>query len=242
MLDELVIYLSGLDDQGRKNTLSVINKLVAIASRRPQTVLVVTDPGAQPSYAGESADLGRVLVAARALDELLGRRTTDFDPIGSESAKVIARRLFDNVDPGAGAATAAAYHTLYARVAEEHPGLIPPGARTEEYQKRIAESYPFHPRLLDTAKDRLGALAEFQRSRGVLRLFARIIRDLWERKDDVELITAGDIDFASTRIKGDLLQRLNKEQFDAAVSADVIHHAGSSTTALAASTPGSPPR
>jgi hypothetical protein len=48
---------------------------------------VVTDPGAQPSYAGESADLGKVLVAARALDELLGRKTSDFDPIGSESAR-----------------------------------------------------------------------------------------------------------------------------------------------------------
>jgi hypothetical protein len=89
----------------------------------------------------------------------------------------------------------------------------------------IADSYPFHPRLLDTAKDRLGALADFQRSRGVLRLFARIIRDVWERKDDVDLITAGEVDFSSTRIRGDLLQRLNKEQFEAAVSADVIAHA-----------------
>lgn len=224
LLDELVMYLSGLDDQGRKNTLNVINKLVAIAARRPQTVLVVTDPGAQPSYAGESSDLGKVLVAARALDELLGRKTSDFDPIGSESAKVIARRLFDRVDADAAANVAAAYHALYARVAEEHPGLVPAGARTEEYAKRIRESYPFHPRLLDTAKDRLGALAEFQRSRGVLRLFARIIRDLWERKEDVDLITAGEIDFSSNRIKSDLLQRLNKDQFDAAVSADVVTH------------------
>lgn len=226
LLDELVLYLSGLDDQGRKNTLNVVNKLVAIAARRPQTVLVVTDPGAQPSYAGESADLGKVLVAARALDELLGRKTSDFDPIGSESAKVIARRLFESVDSLVAKETADAYHALYARVSDEHPDLLPAGARTEDYGKRILESYPFHPRLLDTAKDRLGALADFQRSRGVLRLFARIIRDVWERGDDVDLVTAGEIDFASNRIRSDLLQRLNKEQFEAAVSADVIAHAG----------------
>lgn len=226
LLDELVLYLSGLDDQGRKNTLNVVNKLVAIAARRPQTVVVVTDPGAQPSYAGESADLGKVLVAARALDELLGRKASDFDPIGSESAKVIARRLFESVDPDAAEQVAKAYHVLYSRVADEHPGSLPAGARTEDYTKRMAESYPFHPRLLDTARDRLGALADFQRSRGVLRLFARIIRDVWERNEDVELITAGEVDFSSTRIKSDLLQRLNKEQFDAAVSADVITHAG----------------
>lgn len=226
LLDELVIYLSGLDEQGRKNTLNIVNKLVSIAARRPQTVVVVTDPGQQMTYAAESGALGKVLTAATSLDELLGRKTTDFDPIGTESAKVIARRLFESVDLSAGAAAAEAYRALYARVAEEHPGLVPADARTDAYAKRIAESYPFHPRLLDTAKDRLGALAEFQRSRGVLRLFARIIRDLWERKDDVDLITAGDVDFSSARIKGDLLQRLNKEQFEAAVSADVLHHAG----------------
>lgn len=226
LLDELVMYLSGLNDQGRKNTLNVVNKLVAIAARRPQTVLVVTDPGAQPAYAGESADLGKVLVAARALDELLGRKTSDFDPIGTESAKVIARRLFESIEPPAAEATAKAYRALYARVADEHPGQIPAGAGTDEYARRILDSYPFHPRLLDTARDRLGALADFQRSRGVLRLFARIIRDVWERGEDVDLITAGDIDFASNRIRSDLLQRLNKEQFDAAVSADVIAHAG----------------
>lgn len=226
LLDELVLYLSGLDDQGRKNTLNVVNKLVAIASRRPRTVLVVTDPGAQPSYAGESADLGKVLVAARALDELLGRKTSDFDPIGSESAKVIARRLFESVDANAASHTAQQYHALFARVSDEHPGSLPAAARTEEYTKRIVESYPFHPRLLDTAKDRLGALADFQRSRGVLRLFARIIRDVWERGEDVDMITAGEVDFSSNRIRSDLLQRLNKEQFDAAVSADVIGHAG----------------
>jgi hypothetical protein len=226
LLDEMVIYLSGLDEQGRKNTLNVINKLVAIAARRPQTVLVVTDPGVQPAYAGESAELGKVLGAARDLDELLGRKATDFDPIGTESAKVIARRLFESVDSSAAENAGKAYHSLYARVADEHPDLIPAAARTEEYSRRIIESYPFHPRLLDTARDRLGALADFQRSRGVLRLFARIIRDVWERGEDVDLISAGDIDFASSRIRSDLLQRLNKEQFDAAVSADVISHAG----------------
>ena len=225
LLYELVISLSGLDQQGRKNTINVVGKLVSIAAHRPRTVVVVTDPGSQPSYAGESADLGRVLAAARALDELLGRKTSDFDPIGSESAKVIARRLFDRVDLAAARTAAETYRDLYGRVIEEHPGALPATAQTEEYAKRIQDSYPFHPRLLDTAKDRLGALAEFQRSRGVLRLFARIVRDLWERKEDVELITAGEIDFSSTRIKSDLLQRLNKDQFEAAVSADVVTHA-----------------
>jgi len=60
----------------------------------------------------------------------------------------------------------------------------------------------------------------------VLRLFARILRDAWESQIDVPLITAGDIDWSSSRIQGDLLHRLNKDRFAAAVDADVRHHAG----------------
>src|SRR2546425_7464886 len=37
------------------------------------------------------------------------------------------------------------------------------------------------------------SLQDFQKSRGVLRLFARVLRDVWEDKMDLELITAGDL-------------------------------------------------
>jgi hypothetical protein len=69
-------------------------------------------------------------------------------------------------------------------------------------------------------------LQDFQKSRGVLRLFARILRDIWDGKDDPELISAGEIDWASPRIQSDLLSRLNRDQFKAAVGADVDRHAG----------------
>ena len=59
----------------------------------------------------------------------------------------------------------------------------------------------------------------------MLRLFARILHDVWQRGEDLELITAGDLDWSSTRIRGDLLQRLSRDNFAAAVSADVEGHA-----------------
>ena len=226
LLDELVIYTAGLSDRGQANVLAFVNKLAAIASRRRQTVLVVTDPGPQAAYAQQSAQLRQAIQqTAMKLDDLLGRRSTDFDPIGAESAQVIGRRLFETVERRAGEAAAQTYRALYERVAEDHPNLIPASALSPEYAKRIVESYPFHPRLLDTARDRLGALEDFHKSRGVLRLFARILREVWNAGDDVDLITAGEIDFSSPSIRGDLLQRLNRESFDAAVSADIEKHA-----------------
>ena len=93
------------------------------------------------------------------------------------------------------------------------------------YAQRILHSYPFHPRLLDTVEGKLGAMSDFQKSRGILRLFARIVRDIWEQGQDLDLIGAGEINWASGSIQGDLIQRLNRDRFRAAITADIEQHA-----------------
>ncbi|MBM4273482.1 MAG: ATP-binding protein [Deltaproteobacteria bacterium] len=227
LLDELVIYLAKLSERGQGNLFGFLNSLASVVNRRPRTVLLVTDPAGQVAYAKEAAQLGESLDrAAHALDEIMGRRFVDFDPIGEESAQVIVRRLFRKVDAQAAQKASALYHALYERVERDTPGALPKTALSLDYAKRLVQSYPFHPRLLDTAHDRLGSLPDFQKSRGVLRLFARIIRDVWGAKEDVDLITAGELDWSSDRIQHELLDRLNREPFQAAVSADVIKKAG----------------
>ncbi len=227
LLDELVVYMATLSERGQGNLLAFMGKLASVASKRPQTVVVVTDPADQRSFARESAAIGTKLTsAALKLDDLFGRKVSDFDPIGDETPQVIVRRLFDRVTAAAAQKTSATYHALYLRIAKEHAGLVPTDALTPEYARRIVDCYPFHPRLIETAQNRLGALQEFNKSRGTLRLFARILRTIWEDEEtDPDLITAGDLDWSSPRIQADLLQRLNRDSFKAAVSADVEKHA-----------------
>ena len=225
LLDELVIYMAGLSATGQGNFMSFLGKLISVISKRKQAVLVITDPGQQAAYAGVSAQLAAAIGAASVkLEDILGRKMTDFDPVGKQAARVIARRLFDKIDPAAAQASAN-YHQLYERVREAHPDLLPATALSADYARRIQECYPFHPRLIDTAKERLGPLPEFQRSRGVLRLFARIIREVWNNQRDLELVTAGEINWGSPDICGDLLQRLRRDPFEAAVGADIEGHA-----------------
>lgn len=226
LLDELVIYMAKLSERGQGNMLGFLNALAAVVSKRPQTVLVVTDPADQRVYAREASKIGDSLTAAAVrLDDMFGRRMTDFDPIGDEAARVIVCRLFESVDSAAAQAASAEYHALYERVVREAPGTIPPSVADADYARRIVECYPFHPRLLDTAQGRLGALQEFNKSRGTLRLFARILRSVWDLKQDLELISAGDIDWSSPRIQGDLFTRLNRDSFKASVTADIEKHA-----------------
>lgn len=225
LLDELVIYMAKLSERGQGNLLGVLNSLASVVSKRPQTVLIVTDTAGQPVYAKEADKIGATLAAATKLHEVFGKKATDFDPIGDESARVIVRRLFEKIDAVAAEATSAIYHNLYQRVLQDSPGILHPSVAGADYAKRIVECYPFHPRLIDTAQDRLGALQDFQKSRGVLRLFARILRDIWESKQALHLVTAGDINWSSPQIQADLLQRLSRD-FRAAVSADAEKHAG----------------
>ena len=226
LLDELVIYMAGLSATGQGNFMSFLGKLISVISKRKQAVLVITDPGQQAAYAGVSAQLAAAIGAASVkLEDIFGRKMTDFDPVGKQAARVIARRLFDKIDPDAAAQASANYHQLYERVREARPDLLPATALSADYAQRIQECYPFHPRLIDTAKERLGPLPEFQRSRGVLRLFARIIREVWNNQRELELVTAGEINWGSPDIRGDLLNRLRREAFDAAVSADIEGHA-----------------
>lgn len=108
LLDELVIYMAGLSAAGQGNFMSFLGKLISAVSRRKQAVLVITDPGQQAAYAGVSAQLATAIGAASVkLEDILGRKMTDFDPVGKQAARVIARRLFEKIDPLAAARASA---------------------------------------------------------------------------------------------------------------------------------------
>jgi len=227
LIDELVIYMSALNEEERGNLLAFINLLLAEVGARRQAMVVITDPAGQAVYARQADALAGTLDphAAQALDEVLGRRASDEDIIGAQSAQVVNRRLFEEIDASAAEEASAEYYHAYQRMREQFPDPLPAEAGTKDYATRIQACYPFHPRLLDTAQSRLGALQDFNQSRGVLRLFARILRDIWERQLDVTLISAGEINWQSERIQADLLHRLNRDNFRAAVEADVLKHA-----------------
>lgn len=223
LLDELVLYMAKLTDQEVGNLVGFLRTLMTVIVGRKHAVLVITDPKDQPADAANAARLEHL---AHVIEQQTGRQATVIEPIGNETAQVIIRRLFDQVDHAAAAKASADHFKLYERVAEEHPNLIPAAARSKDYAERIRVCYPLHPRLLETAENRLRVLPDYNLSRGTLRLFARMVRGVWDNPArDPELITAGEIDWSSPRIQTDLLQRLDREKFKAAVGADIEGHA-----------------
>ena len=60
---------------------------------------------------------------------------------------------------------------------------LPDGCKDASYSKAIAQSYPFHPELFNLLTKKIASLPEFQKTRGALRLFAQVVRHLWENRD-----------------------------------------------------------
>lgn len=225
LMDELVMYMAGLREGEQKGLLNFINKLIGICTSRPLTALVISDPATQAVYAAHTQALAKAM-AAQDADQITGRRATDIDPIGDESSAVIVRRLFANVDQNVATNTAQSYHSLYDRLIQDPAGrLVPDEAARDEYTARILRNYPFHPSLMRTIRDRLNTIPEFNSSRGTLRLFARLVRNVYDRKQELSLITAGEVDWADPAIVNELLQRLNREAFGGAVNTDIRDHA-----------------
>lgn len=65
---------------------------------------------------------------------------------------------------------------------QQHRNEVLTEATRGMYQERMLAAYPFHPMLIDSLYLRWGSHSEFQRTRGVLRLLASLIGDLWQRR------------------------------------------------------------
>ncbi len=89
------------------------------------------------------------------------------------------------------------------------------------YLERLQACYPIHPEVFDRLYGGDWAtLQRFQRTRGVLRLMAAVIHDLWIRQDASLLIMPGSIPLDNTVVREELTRYLS-EGWNAVVETDI---------------------
>jgi hypothetical protein len=181
LLDELADYCVAADAVAvntttlADQTVSFINQLIEAVGQVPRCAVVATLPASATEVAASEAGQ----VAFSTLEKRFGRLGADVQPVAdNEISSVVRTRLFEHVDMEEASRVADAYLEMY----KSHPDEIPDGYAKSEYRDRIVQSYPFHPSLLDAFYQRWGSHPDFQRTRGVLRLMASIVGDLWRRK------------------------------------------------------------
>lgn len=225
VLDELGEYLRKCPDAGGRNQLAAFLKaLFSAVESRPKaavvfTLAVRTDGKATDAFARENEEISRIVAE---LESVSGRKATILNPTSDdETAAVLKRRLFERVD--AAPETVDAYVRLWEvnrdRIDAQHQGA---DARTA-----LELAYPFHPDLLDTLTGKTATLADFQRVRGMLRILAKTVADIWaDQPADNALIHTHHIDLGDEGIRREFTTRLNQSAFDSAILNDIDGKAG----------------
>ena len=171
----------------------------------PQTLLVASLPEAEIEVGGEG---GRA--ALERLERTFSRVESSWQPASPEEGyEIVRRRLFKDIP---GDKYKHRDHTLnrFAKLYRENPDRFPHGCADQDYRRKLEKAYPIHPDLFDHLYLAWGSLERFQRTRGVLRLMAQVIHELWMNEDPSALIMPGSVAVNSDRVEPELLHYLDR--------------------------------
>ena len=207
LMDETVAYMRQLEPGksykgGTFNSnLSFLQALTETASRVPNAMVLAS----LPESAMEVGDqLGQA--ALDAVQKVFGRIEAVWKPVGTDEAfEIVRRRLFGPVQSeGARDEVCRAFADLYTQEADKFPAEV----RDAAYLRRLKASYPIHPEVFERFYEDWSTLPKFQRTRGVLRLMARLVHSLWRGDNRDFLILPGSIPLDDLSVRNELVKYL----------------------------------
>jgi len=181
LIDELLAYIrqfqegQPLSGGSFDSNLSFLQALTEACKLVPNAILLGSLPESEVEAGSQ-----RGVAALRALEKTFGRLQALWKPIATEEAfEIVRRRLFEPVrDEKAREVVVRAFADAY--VAEG--AKLPSETQEARYFDRLMQAYPIHPEVFDRLYEDWTTIDGFQRTRGVLKLMAKVIYRLW--KDD----------------------------------------------------------
>lgn len=219
LIDELVAYarniygVTGLPAGSFDSNMTFVHNLTEAARRSKNSMVVASIPASDIEIGGEGGQ-----AALERLENTFGRLESVWQPVGQlESFEIVRRRIFSRMeDEAARDATCAAFHQMY----REQSGDFPLPSKEKEYLDRLRAAYPVHPEFFDRLYEDWATLERFQRTRGVLRLMAAVVHELWTQNDQGPLIMPGNLPLYAPKIRDELTRYLG-DQWSIIVDTDV---------------------
>jgi uncharacterized protein len=209
LIDEWVAYLrqiykvDSLPSGSFDANLSFVQSLTEAVKASPGTLLVASLPASQIEVGGEGGQ-----EALSRLKQTFSRVESSWRPASQEeSYEIVRRRLFKETPSDI-------FHhkdnTLkqFAKLYRENSNDFPLGCADEDYRRKLEKAYPIHPELFDQLYTGWGSLEKFQKTRGVLRLMAQVVHELWMNNDPSIMIMPGNVSISSPRVEPELLHYL----------------------------------
>jgi predicted AAA+ superfamily ATPase len=203
LMDELVAYIrqfpDGLALSGGSydSNLSFVQALTEAAKLVPTAVVLASLPESEVE-AGSS----RGVAALKGLEKTFGRVQALWKPVATEEAfEIVRRRLFEPVrDVKARDAVCRAFADTY--VAEG--AKLPSETQEGRYYDRLCQAYPIHPEVFDRLYEDWTTIDGFQRTRGVLKLMAKVIARLWKENNQDLMILPGSLPLSDADVRNEL--------------------------------------
>lgn len=214
LMDELVAYAKvlyekdGLPAGSFDNFITFIQQITEAARASENSIVVASIPESKIEI-GENDDKekkGGGQKALEAIEHTFGRMESIWKPVAAnEGFEVVRRRLFlDCKDPEARDYVCDAFSQMY----QENSTDFPMEAKEVEYLNRLRSCYPIHPEVFDRLYGDWATLEKFQRTRGVLRLMAAVIHELWMANDEGAMIMPGSITLDMPQVRDELVRHL----------------------------------
>lgn len=207
LIDELVAYVRQFED-GKPLTggsfdsnLSFIQALTEALKAVPTAVLLASLPESD-----KEAGSQRGVKALATLSHYFGRVQALWKPVATEEAfEIVRRRLFSQVgDRLAAEGVCRAFADYYVA----HKDDLPRETQEGRYYDRLVHAYPIHPEVFDRLYEDWSSLDNFQRTRGVLKMMAKVIHRLWQSENRDPLIMPGSLPLDDANTRNDIIYYL----------------------------------
>lgn len=207
LLDELVVYIRQFVESERlsggtyDSNLSFIQSLTEAAKLVPNAVVLASLPESNSQAGGP-----RGVAALQALEAVFNRVQALWKTVSAEEAfEIVRRRLFESIrDGGARDLVCRAFADAY--VAEG--AKVPQETQESRYFDKMVQSYPIHPEVFTQLYEGWTTIDGFQRTRGVLKLMAKVIFRLWKDNNQDLMILPGSLPLYDGSARNELIYYL----------------------------------
>jgi predicted AAA+ superfamily ATPase len=185
--------------------MSFAQALSDAAKSVKNAMLVVSIPQSAIEVGGEAGK-----EALERLANVIFRQEASWKPASAEEGfEIVRRRLFEDV-PAELARERDAVVNGFGDLYQKFSADFPLEAREAGFRRRLESAYPVHPELFDQLFENWSTLEKFQRTRGVLRLMAAVIHELWARDDTGLLIMPASIPIYAPLVQAELTRYLDE--------------------------------
>lgn len=219
LIDELVAYVrqfsegQTLSGGSYDTNLSFVQALTEAVKLVPNAIVLASLPESEVEAGSQ-----RGVAALRALEKTFGRIQALWKPVATEEAfEIVRRRLFEPVRDGK---TRDAVCRAFADAYVAEGSKLPTETQEGRYYDRLVQAYPIHPEVFDRLYEDWTTIDGFQRTRGVLKLMAKVIYRLWKDDNKDLMILPGSLPLHDGSSRNELTYYL-PAGWDAVVEKDI---------------------